>query len=197
MTKNAASKFPIHKIIGERWSPHGFSTKLPDREQLQSIFEAARWAPSSQNSQPWRFMIFNRNNPDTFDSLIQSLNSDDRDWAKYVPILILVLAKSRYDNSEMVNRYARFETGMAVQNILLQATELDLVARPMAGYSPRKVRQAFDMPDEFEVMVAIAIGYEGDISTLSEKHQKISRASRQRKPLEGTVSFNRFIIRDS
>ncbi len=80
---------------------------------------------------------------------------------------------------------------MAAQNILLQATELDLVARPMAGYSQQKFKEAFHIPDEFDVMVVIAVGYEGDVSTLEERHQKVARAPRQRKPMEEIVCFNR------
>ena len=87
-------------------------------------------------------------------------------------------------------QYFLFDLGMAVQNILLQATELDLVARPIAGFAPRKVREAFGLDDEYRVMVAIAIGYEGDISTLDERKQETSCAPRVCKPLEETVGFN-------
>ncbi len=185
------------ELLRNRKATRAISEQPVEPEKVETILEAARLSASCANMQSWRFLVLTGDDPDALDRGREALSGGNY-WAKTAPVLIFGYSKPDLDCMLPNGRsYYRFDLGLAVQNILLQATELDLVARPMAGYSPRKVRQAFDMPDEFEVMVAIAIGYEGDISTLSEKHQKISRAPRQRKPLEGTVSFNRFIIRDS
>ncbi len=185
------------ELLRSRKAMRAISEQPVEPEKVEAILEAARLSASCANMQSWRFLVLTGDDPDALDRGREALSGGNY-WAKTAPVLIFGYSKPDLDCMLPNGRsYYRFDLGLAVQNILLQATELDLVARPMAGYSPRKVRQAFDMPDEFEVMVAIAIGYEGDISTLSEKHQKISRAPRQRKPLEGTVSFNRFIIRDS
>jgi nitroreductase len=112
-------------------------------------------------------------------------------WAKTAPVLIFGYSQPDWDCQIGGGReYYLFDLGLAVENLMLAATELDLVARPMAGFSPRKVREAFGFSEEVSVMVAIAVGYEGDISTLDEKKQAVSRAPRERKPLEEIVRFN-------
>lgn len=178
------------ELLRNRKATRAISERPVEAEKLEAILEAARLSASCSNMQSWRFLVLTGDDPEALDKGREALSRGNY-WAKTAPVLIFGYSKPDLDCILPNGRqYYRFDLGLAVQNILLQATELDLVARPMAGYSPRKVRQAFGMPDEFDVLVAIAIGYEGDISTLSEKHQQVSRAPRQRKPLEETVRFN-------
>ncbi|MCP4542479.1 MAG: nitroreductase [Chloroflexi bacterium] len=183
------------ELLRNRKPTRAISEQPVELEKIEVILEAARFSPSCANMQSWRFLVLNGDDPQALDKGREALSRGNY-WARMAPVLIFCYSKPDLDCILPNGRlYYQIDLGLAVQNILLQATELDLVARPMAGYSPSKVRQAFDMPDEFEVLLAIAIGYEGDILTLSEKHQQVSRASRQRKPLEEIASFNRFIIR--
>ncbi len=177
-------------LLRRRKATRAISERPIEPEKVVAMFEAARLSASCSNNQPWRFLVLSDDDPEALNRGREALTGGNY-WAKAAPLLVFGYSKPDLDCQIAGTReYYLFDLGMAVQNILLQATELDLVARPMAGFSPRKVRAAFDMGDEFEVMVAIAIGYEGDLSTLSEKHQRISQAERQRQAIEEMVGFN-------
>ena len=180
----------VLNLLRQRKATRGFSDRPVESEKIATILEAARMSASCGNNQPWRFLVLME--PEALEKGRAALSGGNY-WAKAAPVLIFGFSKPDLDCViAKVRRYYQFDLGLAVQNILLQATELDLVARPMAGFSPSKVRQAFGIPDEYRVLVAIAVGYEGDIATLSEKHQNISMASRQRNPLSDMVGFNSF-----
>lgn len=177
------------KLLHARKATRAIAGRPIEPEKMEAILEAARLAPSCMNNQPWRLLVLTE--PEALARGREALSGGNY-WAKTAPVLIFGYSKPDLDCRLGDGRqYYLFDLGLAVENILLQATELGLVARPMAGYSPGKVKEAFDFPDEFEVMVAIAIGYEGNVSTLTEKHQRTSQAPRQRKPPSETVSFNR------
>ncbi|MDY7078895.1 MAG: nitroreductase family protein [Chloroflexota bacterium] len=177
-------------LLRGRKATRAIAERPVEPEKVQAILDAARLSASCANNQPWRFLVLDGDDPEALERGREALSRGNY-WAKMAPVLIFAYSKPDLDCQIGGARdYYLFDLGMAVQNILLQATELDLVARPMAGFSPRKVREAFGLTDEDEVMVAVAVGYEGDVSTLSEKHREISRAPRQRKPLEEIVSFN-------
>ncbi len=181
----------ILDLLRRRKATRAIAERPVEAEKIEAILEAARLAPSCANMQPWRFLVLAGDDPAAMDKGREALSRGNY-WAKMAPVLIFCYSRPDLDCVLPNGRqYYQFDLGLAVQNILLQATELDLVARPMAGYSAQKVKQAFALPDEFEVLLAIAIGYEGDVSTLSDKHQQVSRAPRQRKPLEAIASFDR------
>ncbi|HET90873.1 MAG TPA: nitroreductase [Chloroflexi bacterium] len=178
------------KLLHRRKATRAISERPVEAEKVEAIFEAARLSASCANNQPWRFLVLDGDDPEALSRGREALSGGNY-WAKTAPLLIFGYSKPDLDCQIAGTReYYLFDLGMAVQNILLQATELDLVARPMAGFSPGKVRAAFGLTDEFEVLVAIAIGYEGDLSTLSEKHQQVSQSPRQRKAMEEIVGFN-------
>jgi nitroreductase len=175
-------------LLMARKATRAISGRRVETEKIEALFQAARLSASCANNQPWRFLVLTE--PAALDKGRQALSGGNY-WAKAAPVLVYGYSKPDLDCQLPGGRdYYLFDLGMAVQNILLQATELDLVARPMAGFSPSKVRESFGLPEEYEVTVAIAVGYEGDMLTLSDKHRAISRASRDRKPLEQLVSFN-------
>ncbi len=183
----------VLELLQNRKATRAIAERPVEPEKIEAILEAARLSASCANNQPWRFLVLNGDDREALEKGREALSRGNY-WAKAAPVLIFGYSKPDLDcQIGGVRDYYLFDLGMAVQNILLQATALDLVARPMAGFSPRKVREAFGFADEYKVMVAIAIGYEGDISALSEKHQEVSRAPRQRQPLEEMVSFNRLL----
>jgi nitroreductase len=174
-------------LLMARKATRAIASRDVEQEKVAALFEAARLSASCSNNQPWRFLALTA--PAALEKGREALTGGNY-WAKAAPVLIYGYSKPDLDCQIAGRNYYLFDLGMAVQNILLQATELDLVARPMAGFSPSKVREAFGLADECEVMVAIAVGYEGDVSTLSERHQQMSQAPRERKPLGEIVSFN-------
>jgi nitroreductase len=182
-------------ILRKRKATRAIAGAPVEPEKVEAILEAARLSASCSNNQPWRFLVLNGDDPDALEKGRDALSRGNY-WAKTAPILIYGYSRPDLDCQigGGAREYYLFDLGMAVQNILLQATELDLVARPMAGFAPRKVREAFGIGDEYKVMVAIAIGYEGDISTLDERKQQTSLAPRVRKPLEEIVSFNHVTV---
>jgi nitroreductase len=175
-------------LLRTRKATRAISGRPVEAEKLEAILEAARLSASCANNQPWRFLVLT--GPEALEKGREALSRGNY-WAKTAPVLIFGYSRPDLDCIIGETReYDLFDLGMAVQNILLQATELGLVARPMAGFSPQKVRQAFGFPDGYQIMVAIAIGYEGDISTLEERHQELSRAPRQRRPLAEVAFFD-------
>jgi nitroreductase len=175
-------------LLEARKATRAIDSRPVEAEKIEALLRAAQLSASCSNNQPWRFLVLTE--PAALERGREALSGGNY-WAKAAPVLIYGYSKPDLDCQIKGGRdYYLFDLGMAVQNILLQATELDLVARPMAGFSPSKVRQAFGLAGEYQVMVAIAVGYEGDLSTLSDRHREMSQAPRERKPLEETVSFN-------
>jgi nitroreductase len=175
-------------LLQGRKATRAIDKRPVESDKVKTILEAARLSASCANNQPWRFLVLT--GPAALEKGREALSRGNY-WAKTAPVLIFGYSKPDFDCQLSDERdYYLFDLGMAVQCILLQATELDLVARPMAGFSPSKVRQAFGIGDECKVMVAIAIGYAGDIGTLDEKKQAVSLAARTRLPLDETVDFN-------
>jgi nitroreductase len=181
----------ILDVLRDRKATRAIAEQPVEPEKVEAILKAARLSASCGNNQPWRFLVLNGDDPQALEQGREALSRGNY-WAKTAPVLIFGYSRPDLDCriGGGAREYYLFDLGMAVQNILLQATELDLVARPMAGFAPRKVREAFGLDDEYKVMVAIAIGYEGDISTLDEKKRQTSLAPRKRKPLEEIVGFN-------
>jgi nitroreductase len=178
----------VLELLRARKATRAIEETPVESDRIKAILEAARLSASCGNNQPWRFLVLTE--PTALEKGREALSRGNY-WAKTAPVLIFGYSKPDLDCQLSDERhYYLFDLGMAVQNVLLQATELDLVARPMAGFSPTTVREAFGLADEYKVMVAIAIGYEGDVSTLDEKKRAQSLAARTRRPLEDVVAFD-------
>ena len=178
----------VIQAIQERRAYRSLSAADITDEHIRDLALAAQLAPSCMNNQPWRFLVLTE--PEALAKGRDALSGGNY-WAKTAPVLVFGYSQPDWDCQSSDERdYYLFDLGLAAENIMLQATEFDLVARPMAGFSPRKVKEAFEFPDEIKVVIAIAIGYEGDLSTLDEGKQATSRGPRQRKPLEEIVRFN-------
>lgn len=180
----------ILDILKNRKASRAFSSIDLPLEFIEKLKNAAQLSASCFNNQPWRFLFLT--NEATLNKGRKAL-SKGNNWANDAPLLIVGFTKPDLDCQLSDGReYYLFDLGMAVQNILLQATELNLVARPMAGFDSEIISEEFNIPNEFEIMVMIAVGFEGDINQLNEKLQMVSKAARERKPLEENFFVNSF-----
>ena len=155
----------VHKVISDRWSPRAFDSVAVDYDKIHLLFEAAKWAPSSRNAQPWRFIFATNEMPD-YKVFIDLMTEANQKWASTAPLLVMPLAQviSTYKNRP--NRLAFYETGMAVGNLLAQATAMDLMVHQMSGYDHEKAKETLVIPTRYEPMSILAIGYKGEPANL-------------------------------
>ena len=184
MDKAAKTRYPILDVIGNRWSPRAYSEKRVESEKLASILEAARWAPSCFNEQPWRFIVATQEDPESFNALLNCLLDANKLWAKRAPVLILTTAATTFARNDTHNRHAFHDLGLAVGNLCAQATALQLYVHQMAGFHVDKVREAYQIPHGFEPVTVMAVGYEGQLEDLPEALQSKETGPRVRKPHE-------------
>jgi nitroreductase len=184
--KTAQPDHPILDVIRDRWSPRAFDpARMVARADLLRLFEAARWAPSSLNEQPWRFVVADRAGaPAVFAALSGSLTGRNPMWARAVPVLVLAAVRTTLERNDAANEHAWYDTGQAVAFLTLQATSIGLSVRQMEGFDREKAREACGVPAPFEPAVLIAIGYPGDPESLEyAKHREAERTPRSRKPV--------------
>jgi len=172
---------PIHDLLARRRSPYAFSPRRVDTEKLHRLFQAARWAPSSYNEQPWRFIVATREKPEDYFRLLGTLVEFNQQWAGQAPVLALAVAKLAFDKDGSANRHAIYDLGQAVAQLTVQATAEGLFVHQMGGFSVQKARQEFHIPEGYEPVAALAIGYLGD-SESAGPARPIAR-----KPLEAVV----------
>jgi nitroreductase len=187
MKNPASTKIPLHELIRQRWSPRAFSDRSVEKEKLFSLFEAARWAPSCFNEQPWSWIVATKEQPEEFQKLLECLVPGNQLWAKEAPVLMLSVAKLFFEKNKKDNRHAYHDVGLAVENLVLQATALGLVVHQMAGFDVEKARAEFQIPEGFDPVAAIALGYEGDPTQLPENLREKELAPRSRKELKDFV----------
>jgi nitroreductase len=176
----------VHELIRRRWSPRIYSDKEVPSDVLTRLFEAARWAASSSNEQPWRFIV-GRKGDETYQKIFNSLVEFNQAWVKTAPVLVLSVAKKTFTGNGNPNPYNLHDTGAASANLALQATADGLHIHSMAGLDREQVRASFAIPSDYEVGAAIALGYFGNPDDLHERMRKNEVAPRQRKPLEEFV----------
>jgi nitroreductase len=158
-------------------------------KDLWTVFEAARWAPSSYNEQPWRFVVAERRRtPEAFSALLETIEPQNREWARHAPVLVVVAASTRLTRTGGTNRSAWYDTGQAVGFLTLQATGLGLAIRQMEGFNHDAARAACAIPPDFEPVVAMAIGYAGNPDLLpTERQRDAERQPRRRQQVEAFV----------
>lgn len=184
--KHAPQVPGVLEVILRRWSPRAFAAKDVSSEALTKLFEAARWAASSYNEQPWRFLM-GRRGDDTYRKIFESLVEFNQSWAKAAPVLVLSMAKNIFTSNAVENRFALHDTGAATAHLALEATALGLHTHSMAGFDAEKARALFGIPQEYEIGSVTAIGYLGDPATLPDGLREREEAVRQRKPLNEIV----------
>lgn len=187
MEKPADTKFPIHDLLKQRWSPLAFSSQPIEKERLKSLLEAASWAASSYNEQPWHFIVATKDNPEEFNRLLSCLAEGNQVWAKNAPVLMISVAKLYFEKNGTDNRHALHDVGAAVSNLAIQATSLGLFIHQMAGFDVAKAKELYSIPQKYEPVAAIAIGYPGDPEILPEQYQQRQFSPRQRKPIQTFV----------
>ena len=184
--KHARAEHDVHELIRQRWSPRAFDeARDVARADLARLFEAARWAPSSRNEQPWRFIVVRRD-PDSvaWRAMVSALIPGNQAWAAAAPVLVLAVVRLTLERNETVNPLAWYDAGQAVALLTIQATSQGLSVRQMEGFDREAAREACGVPAGFEPAVVMAIGYAGDPEKLQfEKHRAAETQPRLRKSL--------------
>jgi len=185
LEKNAVTSVPIHDLMHRRWSPRAYDANRPvTRAQLAALLEAARWSPSCNGVEPWRYLIWDRaRDPEGFEKAFDTLSEGNKLWVKNVPLLMLSIASSDPWPPDRPNRYTQHDTGMASMCLALQAVALGLIMHQMAGFNADRARAAFAIPADYTPMAMIALGYQGSTDVLDEETKKKELRERTRRPL--------------
>lgn len=193
MEKQAHPDHPIHDLIARRWSPRAFADRLVEPDKIKRLFEAARWSASSFNEQPWRFIVAARDQPEAFERVLSCLTQGNQAWAGSAPLLILTVAKKTFSKNGKPNRVHVHDIGLTMATLATQAMDMGLSVHQMAGVELDKVRETFNVPDDFDPVTAAAVGYAGDAVQLPEEWMRESEtAPRTRKPLSEIVFTGAF-----
>ncbi len=191
MEKPADNQFPILGTFRQRWSPRAFSEKAIEKEKLQSMLEAARWAPSARNEQPWRFIVGVKGDG-TWEKIYKILVEWNRQWAGRAPVLVINIGKKFYDFKHLENDTYQYDTGQAVAMMVTEAVNQELIGHQMGGFSASKARELFEIPDDYQPISISAFGYYGDPDQLPEDMRKSEFEERKRRPLNDTVFSSKF-----
>jgi nitroreductase len=187
MSNPAPVEYPVQDVIKNRWSPRAFSDRPVSPEVLRSLFEAARWAPSSNNEQPWAFLVATKDDAENFKKSLGSLVEFNANWAKKAPVLVIAVAELAFSKNNAPNRNAQYDVGAASLQLAIEATARGLVVHQMAGFDPETAKEAYNIPQGWEPIAAMAIGYPGDASSLPEPYQSREKAPRTRKRIREFV----------
>lgn len=192
MQNPAPTEIPLHDIVKHRWSPRAFSDRSVNPEILRSLFEAARWAPSSSNIQPWAYIVATRDEKDDYAKVLSTLVEFNQGWAKNAPVLALSIAQTKTPKDGSPNKWAFHDVGSASAQLTFEANSHGLLVHQMAGLDANKAREVFSIPPDWEAVAALAIGYPGDPQSLPEKLRQRELAPRMRKPLAEFVMTGRW-----
>jgi nitroreductase len=175
----------VHPFITQRRSPRIYQHTLVDHETVVRLLEAARWAASSRNRQPWQFIVATKDDPQEYRRLLHCLNERNQTWAQSAPVLMLVVALMEEEGAPI--RHSWYDSGLAVGNLTVQAMAEGLMLRQMGGIDRNKARLVYSIPEAYEAICGLAIGYPADPDTLSEDERERETALRSRKPLSEFV----------
>jgi nitroreductase len=183
MTTRAPTDHPVQDLIASRWSPYAFADRPVSREDLLSLFEAARWAPSSYNEQPWSYLVATKDDPAEFARLLSCLVEGNQVWARAAPVLALGCTSLNFVRNGRPNAAAVHDLGLASAGLLLEATARGLAVHQMIGILPDKAREVYQIPAGVQPLTGLAIGYAGDPAALPDNLRPRDLARRPRKPL--------------
>jgi nitroreductase len=183
MANIATTDYPIHKLLKKRWSPRSLSDQSIDEKLLYQLFEAARWAPSSYNEQPWKFIIARQEDEAAFAKLSEVMDEFNQSWATDAPVIVLGLAKQSFSANGRSNPHAEHDLGQAIAHLTFEATRHDLYVHQMAGILPDKARELYDISEAYTPATMFAIGYLEDSGDLPSNDSP----PRSRKNLEDIV----------
>jgi nitroreductase len=185
--KPAPVAFPIHPLLQARWSPRAFSDEELTADEMNLLFEAARWTASASNEQPWSFVVATRRQSKRFEELLDCLNPGNQVWAKRAAGLAIAVVRQQLSSKPSLNRTAQYDLGQAVANFTFQATALGLAVHQMAGLDLAKIRTVCRIPEGFDPVTAVAFGRPGDPAALDEAVRAKDATPRKRKPLSEFV----------
>jgi len=191
MSKPADTDKPLLEAIAKRWSPRAFAEREPTDAELELVFEAARWAASCFNDQPWRYILVRRTEPEFADALAGLVESNQA-WAREAPVLGFSLAQPSFTQTGKPNMHAWHDVGAASALLSIQAASIGLLVHQMAGIHRDVVRERFAVPDQFEVVAGLAMGWPGDPQQLAEPYRERELAPRSRRALSETLIRGRF-----
>ena len=189
---NARHDPPIHDLLRRRRSPRAFSPEPVAPEKLRRLLEAARWAASASNEQPWRFVVVTQDQPQDFQRFLGFVKEGNRLWAQYAPVLLLSVAKRSRERDGGENRHALQDVGQATASLSIQALEDGLFVHQMGGFDVDKAHEVLGIPDGYEPVTVMAVGYPGDPAALPEALRERELAARTRKPFSELVFAGRW-----
>ena len=187
MNNPAPTEYPVHEFIRDRWSPRAFAQKAISAEDLRSLFEAARWAPSSSNEQPWAFIVATHGDQENFAKALQPLVEFNATWAKHAYVLGYAVSELAFAKNDTPNRNAQYDTGAAMSQLTTEATSRGIRVHQMAGFDPNTARDIFKIPAGWDAIAAFAMGYPGDPASLPEPYRQRETLPRVRKPIREFV----------
>ena len=187
MQNLAPTEYPILELLRTRWSPRAFAQKEIAPEVLRSLFEAARWAPSSSNEQPWAFIVATHNDHANFTKALQPLVEFNANWARHAHVLGFAVSELNFEKNQAPNRNAQYDTGAAMAMLSIEATARGLFVHQMAGFDPETAREVFEIPAGWDAIAAFALGYPGDPASLPQPYRDRETAPRSRKLIRDFV----------
>ena len=186
MVEPADTAYPVHELIARRWSPYVFAQREVGDADLAALFEAARWAPSSYNEQPWRFAVARRGDRDAFAKLLSCLVEPNQAWAKDAAVLAIGIISRKFAKNGKPNAAAEHDLGLAAAQLTLEATARGLAVHQMIGILPDRAADVLSIPADHAALTALAIGYAGDPAAAGEMGER-DAARRGRRPLSEWV----------
>jgi nitroreductase len=190
--KHATVDHPIQELLSQRWSPYAFADRDVSADDLRALFEAARWAPSSRNEQPWSYVVALRGDAEAFGRLLSCLVEANQVWARHAPVLALGIIRETFARGGKRNTAARHDLGLAAGNLLAEATARGLAVHQMIGILPDRAREVYAIPEHSTALTALAIGYAGDPASLPEGLRERDLTPRTRRPLAEFVFGGRW-----
>jgi len=188
--KQAHPDHPVHELIARRWSPYAFADWPVSEEDLRSLFEAARWAASSYNEQPWSYIVATKQNPAEHQRLLSCLVEGNQAWAKAAPVLGIGCTNLHFTRNNKPNAAAIHDLGLASATLTFEATARGLFVHQMIGILPDQARELYHIPEGVQPLTGLAIGYVAEPDILPEVYRQRDLAPRQRKPLAEFVFSN-------
>ncbi|WP_128543783.1 nitroreductase family protein [Larkinella soli] len=187
-TKTAPTQHEVLDVIRNRWSPRSFADRPVAQEDLETLFEAASWAPSAINEQPWRYIYAHRSDTETFEKLLACLAPGNQVWARDAAVLVLSVARKTYSATGKPNRTHLYDTGAANLALLLQGTEMGIFGHQIGGFDLNKTVETVQLSDDFEPAVFIALGYRDSYEKLAEPFRTREMTPRSRKTVQEFTS---------
>lgn len=189
LLKPAVTSRPVHDLIRDRWSPRAFADAPVSRDEVTAFLEAARWTASCNNAQPWRFVVAIREDAKAWEAALAGFNVRNQRWAKLAPVLVFVCARKTFEANGSPNGHAWYDAGAAVAQLTLQCQAMGLVVHQAAGIERDQARAGLGIPEEFDIVVGLAIGRQGEPEVLPDDLPGREREPRARKPL-GEIAFS-------